>query len=86
MARGEQGEIVVRGDVVMAGYWSDPGATAIALHDGFLRTGDVGYVDEAGYVYLTDRGEGRDHHWGVDVYPREVEEVILDIPPSTRSR
>jgi acyl-CoA synthetase (AMP-forming)/AMP-acid ligase II len=76
----EPGEILVRGDVVMAGYWSDPGATFDALGSGWLRTGDVGYFDDSGFLYLTDRSKDVIITGGSNVYPREVEEVLLSHP------
>ncbi|WP_082781312.1 AMP-binding protein [Gordonia sp. QH-12] len=77
---GTTGEIQVRGDVVMAGYWSDPNATAAAISDGWLRTGDVGHFDENGFLYLTDRSKDVIISGGSNIYPREVEEVLLAHP------
>ncbi|WP_433205134.1 class I adenylate-forming enzyme family protein [Nocardia sp. CA-107356] len=74
------GEILVRGDVVMRGYWSDETSTARTLADGWLRTGDIGHLDEAGYLYLTDRAKDVIITGGSNVYPREVEEVLLTHP------
>jgi long-chain acyl-CoA synthetase len=77
---GETGEVVVRGDVVMAGYWNDPAATAEALRGGWLHTGDVGSFDEDGYLTLRDRSKDVIISGGTNIYPREVEEVLLRHP------
>jgi long-chain acyl-CoA synthetase len=74
---GEAGEIVVRGDVVMKGYWDNPEATAEAIRDGWLHTGDIGAFDERGYLFLLDRAKDMIISGGNNVYPREVEEVIV---------
>jgi long-chain acyl-CoA synthetase len=74
---GEAGEIVVRGDIVMKGYWDDPEATAEAIRDGWLHTGDIGAFDERGYLFLLDRAKDMIISGGNNVYPREVEEVIV---------
>ena len=74
---GEVGEIVVRGDVVMAGYWNQPDATAETLRGGWLHTGDVGSFDEAGYLTLRDRSKDLIISGGMNIYPREVEEALL---------
>jgi acyl-CoA synthetase (AMP-forming)/AMP-acid ligase II len=77
---GEPGEIVARGDIVMAGYWNDPEATAEALRGGWLHTGDIGVFDERGYLFLLDRAKDMIITGGNNVYPREVEEVIVEHP------
>ncbi len=77
---GEVGEILVRGDLVMPGYWQDPEASARALVDGWLRTGDLGWMDGAGYVTLQDRAKDMIISGGTNIYPREVEEVLLTHP------
>jgi long-chain acyl-CoA synthetase len=74
---GEAGEILVRGDVVMAGYWQNPEASAAALKGGFLHTGDVGAFDADGYLTIKDRSKDMIISGGSNVYPREVEEVLL---------
>jgi len=76
---GKDGEVLVRGDVVMRGYWDNPGATAATLAGGWLHTGDIGHL-EAGYLYLTDRAKDVIITGGSNVYPREVEEVLLTHP------
>ncbi len=77
---GEPGEIVVRGDVVMAGYWEQPDANADALRGGWLHTGDIGSFDDEGYLTLRDRSKDLVITGGMNVYPREVEEVLLRHP------
>jgi acyl-CoA synthetase (AMP-forming)/AMP-acid ligase II len=77
---GEIGEIVVRGEVVMAGYWNNPDASAEALRGGWLHTGDVGSFDEHGYLTLRDRSKDLIISGGMNIYPREVEEAILRHP------
>ncbi len=74
---GEIGEIVLRGDVVMKGYWDNPEATAKALAGGWLRTGDMGAFDEDGFLTLKDRSKDMIISGGANIYPREVEEVLL---------
>ncbi len=74
---GEIGEIVVRGDVVMAGYWEQPDATADTIRDGWLHTGDVGSFDADGYLTLRDRSKDLIISGGMNIYPREVEETLL---------
>ncbi|MDO8875309.1 MAG: AMP-binding protein [Pseudolabrys sp.] len=77
VAAGETGEILVRGDVVMAGYWQNEEATAASLRGGFLHTGDVGAFDAEGYLTLKDRSKDLIISGGSNIYPREVEEVLL---------
>jgi len=77
---GSIGEVVARGDAVMAGYWRDEEATAAALKNGWLHTGDVGSIDEDGFLTLRDRSKDLIISGGSNVYPREVEEVLLQHP------
>jgi acyl-CoA synthetase (AMP-forming)/AMP-acid ligase II len=77
---GEIGEIVVRGDVVMAGYWNQPDATSETLRGGWLHTGDVGSFDANGFLTLRDRSKDLIISGGMNIYPREVEEVLLRHP------
>lgn len=77
---GEAGEVVVRGDVVMPGYWNDPEASIEALRGGWLHTGDIGMFDEQGYLFLLDRAKDMIVSGGNNVYPREVEEIIIQHP------
>jgi long-chain acyl-CoA synthetase len=74
---GEAGEILCRGDTVMAGYWQNPTASAATLRGGFLHTGDVGAFDSSGYLTLKDRSKDLIISGGSNIYPREVEEVLL---------
>lgn len=77
---GEVGEILVQGDVVMPGYWNQPEASAETLRGGWLHTGDLGSFDEEGYLTLRDRSKDLIISGGMNIYPREVEEVILRHP------
>ena len=77
VTQGEPGEILVRGDVIMAGYWRNEEATAASLRGGWLHTGDVGILDEEGYLHLKDRSKDLIISGGSNIYPREVEEVLL---------
>ncbi len=78
---GDSGEIWVRGPNVFSGYWNDPAATDTALTaDGWLRTGDIGVVDDDGFVYLVDRAKDLIIVSGFNVYPAEVEEVLIEHP------
>ncbi|MDB5820950.1 MAG: acyl-CoA synthetase [Rhizobacter sp.] len=81
VATGKPGEICVRGRLVMDGYWKRPEETAKAIRHGWLHTGDVGQLDEEGYVYIVDRIKDMIISGGFNVYPREVEEV-LDAHPA----
>jgi long-chain acyl-CoA synthetase len=80
---GTPGEVVVRGPTVMRGYWADPAATAEALRGGWLHTGDVGLMDERGLLHLKDRSKDVIISGGSNIYPREVEEVLL-LHPAVR--
>lgn len=77
---GAPGEVLVRGDVVMPGYWDDPEATAEALRGGWLHTGDIGSFDTDGYLFLHDRSKDLIISGGMNIYPREVEEALLHHP------
>ncbi|WP_439109932.1 class I adenylate-forming enzyme family protein [Lentibacter sp.] len=77
---GEVGEIMVRGDTVMHGYWKNPEATAKTLVNGWLMTGDMGSMDADGYITMHDRSKDMIITGGSNVYPREVEEVLLELP------
>ena len=80
LPRGETGEIAVKGAPVMLGYWRNPDATEQALRGGWLWTGDMGRMDEDGYVTLQDRSKDMIISGGSNIYPREVEEVLLTHP------
>ncbi|MFH8408325.1 class I adenylate-forming enzyme family protein [Streptomyces sp. NPDC018019] len=77
---GEQGEIAVRGPQVVPGYWRRPDATAEALPDGELRTGDIGFMDRDGWLYVVDRKKDMINASGFKVWPREVEDVLYGHP------
>jgi fatty-acyl-CoA synthase len=77
---GEVGEIVCRGDALMSGYWNNPAATADALRNGWMYTGDIGSFDVRGYLTLRDRSKDVVISGGSNIYPREVEEVLLEHP------
>lgn len=77
---GELGEVLVKGDTVMAGYWRHPEATAATVRDGWLFTGDMGVLDADGFLTLKDRSKDLIISGGSNIYPREVEEVLLTAP------
>ncbi len=80
LAAGEIGEVCVRGGNVMIGYWNQPEETAKALRNGWLLTGDIGYRDADGYYFITDRKKDMLLVNGINVYPREVEEILYQFP------
>ncbi|MFI2708319.1 class I adenylate-forming enzyme family protein, partial [Nocardioides sp. CER28] len=77
---GEEGEICVRGSGVMLGYWNSPELSAQTVRDGWLHTGDVGRLDEDGYLYVVDRVKDLIIRGGFNVYPRDVEDVLVEHP------
>jgi long-chain acyl-CoA synthetase len=77
---GEVGEIVTRSDCIMAGYWQNPEATAKAKRGGWLHTGDVGSMDAEGFLTLRDRSKDMIISGGANIYPREIEEILLRHP------
>jgi long-chain acyl-CoA synthetase len=77
---GTVGEVVVRGDTVMRGYWRDEAATTYTLREGWLWTGDMGMLDEGGFLTLKDRSKDVVISGGSNIYPREVEEILLEHP------
>jgi acyl-CoA synthetase (AMP-forming)/AMP-acid ligase II len=80
VAPGEIGEVAVRGDTVMSGYWGLPLESAAALRSGWLHTGDLGTFDERGFLTLRDRAKDLIISGGSNIYPREVEEALLEDP------
>lgn len=77
---GEDGEICVRGDVVMKGYWNNPSATAATLRGGWLHTGDVGRFDQGGRLRVLDRSNDPIISGGTNIYPKEIEDVLVSHP------
>jgi long-chain acyl-CoA synthetase len=77
---GEIGEICVRGPQIMKGYWNRPEETAATMRDGWLLTGDLGYMDEKGFFYVVDRKKDMIIAGGFNIYPREIEEVLYEHP------
>ena len=80
LPRGETGEISVRGDLVMKGYYRQPEKTAETIVDGWLHTGDIGHIDVEGYLHITDRKKDMIISGGFNVYPSEVEQIIWGHP------
>jgi long-chain acyl-CoA synthetase len=80
---GEVGEICCRSPAVMQGYWRSGQATADTIRDGWLHTGDVGYLDEEGYLFIVDRKKDVIIRGGFNVYPRDVEDALLEHPAVT---
>jgi len=77
---GQPGEIVIKGPGVMKGYWNKPAETADVLRNGWLHTGDVGYADEDGYLYITDRKKDLIIRGGENIYPKEIENILHQHP------
>ncbi len=77
---GESGELLVKGPQVMKGYWNNPKETAGTLTEGWLYTGDIGKMDEDGYFYIVDRKKDMILSGGLNVYPRDIEEVLYENP------
>jgi acyl-CoA synthetase (AMP-forming)/AMP-acid ligase II len=79
-ATDQRGEVCVRGPNVMQGYYKRPDANAETLRDGWLRTGDIGYRDEDGFLFLVDRKKDMIIRSGENIYPREIEDILLEHP------
>ena len=79
-AAGVPGEVLARSDTAMSGYWNNPEATAQTLRDGWVHTGDIGYLDDEGYLFLVDRKKDMIISGGENVYSREVEQALLEHP------
>ncbi len=77
LSSGKTGEIVTRSDLVMSGYWRNPEATEETIRNGWLHTGDMGYMDERGYLFIMDRSKDMIISGGENIYPREIEEVLI---------
>jgi long-chain acyl-CoA synthetase len=77
---GAWGEICIKGPNVMLGYWNRPEDTALAIHNGWFHSGDIGYLDQDGYIYLVDRVKDMINSAGFKIWPREVEEVLFRHP------
>jgi acyl-CoA synthetase (AMP-forming)/AMP-acid ligase II len=80
LPRGTMGEIVTRSDLVMKGYWRNPEITARAIRGGWLHTGDIGFMDEHDYLFIMDRSKDMIISGGENIYPREIEEVLVRHP------
>ena len=74
------GEICLKSPTIMAGYWQDPKATDEAMQDGWLHTGDIGYLDDDGYLFITDRKKDLIIKGGENIAPREIDEALLRHP------
>jgi len=81
---GQVGELIVKGDCVMMGYWKRPTATDETIINGWLRTGDLGKIDDEGYIYIVDRKKDLIISKGINIYPREIEEVLY-LNPSVKA-
>ena len=77
---GATGEILIRGDNLMSGYWQAPQATAAVLVDGWFHTGDMGHLDEEGYLYVDGRGKDMIISGGENIYPAEIENLLIESP------
>jgi long-chain acyl-CoA synthetase len=80
LGAGEEGELIIRGPQIMQGYWKAPEATAEALRDGWLYTGDIGWRDAEGYVTLTDRKKEMIKYKGFSIAPAQLEALLLEHP------
>jgi len=80
VAQGETGEVLIRGPIIMAGYWGKPEATAETVIDGWLHTGDIGRLDEDGFLYITDRAKDMIIRGGENIYCVEIEQRLVDHP------
>jgi acyl-CoA synthetase (AMP-forming)/AMP-acid ligase II len=77
---GTEGEIILKGENVFEGYWNNPEANEKSFHDGWFLTGDIGSIDENGYVYIIGRKKDIIKSGGLLIYPNEIESVIASIP------
>ncbi len=83
VADGEHGEIVLRGDNILKGYYKNPEATAVAFRNGWFHTGDIGYRDSDGFYYVVDRKSDMIIRGGENIYPREIDEILYEHPAVT---
>jgi long-chain acyl-CoA synthetase len=77
---GQPGEIIMKGPLIMQGYWNNPGETAGQLKDGWLYTGDIATRDEDGYIFIVDRKKDMIIAGGFNIYPRDIDEVLFQHP------
>jgi len=85
MPTGEPGEIIARGPSIMSGYWNKPEETAQAIRDGWFYTGDIGYIDSDGHVFIVDRKKDMVISSGFNVYPRDIDELMYTHPKVLRA-
>jgi long-chain acyl-CoA synthetase len=78
--QGERGEIIIKGPLVMQGYYNNPAETANQLRDGWLHTGDIAQMDEDGYIFIVDRKKDMIIAGGFNIYPRDIDEVLFQHP------
>ena len=77
---GHTGEVLIKGPIIMPGYWNKPEATAETVIDGWLHTGDIGYVDEDGFLFITDRAKDMIIRGGENIYCVEIEQRLVEHP------
>jgi long-chain acyl-CoA synthetase len=77
---GDPGEIIMKGPLIMQGYWNNPAETAGQIRDGWLHTGDIAQADEDGYLFIVDRKKDMIIAGGFNIYPREIDEVLYQCP------
>jgi fatty-acyl-CoA synthase len=80
VAQGVTGEILIKGDNVMSGYWQAPQATAAVLKDGWFSSGDMGHLDEEGFLYVDGRSKDMIISGGENIYPAEIENLLIESP------
>ena len=84
--QGDTGEVLIKGPIIMPGYWGKPEATAETVIDGWLHTGDIGHLDEDGYLYITDRAKDMIIRGGENIYCVEIEQRLVEHPDDRRRR
>ena len=80
MPLGESGEVLLKGPQVTSGYYQQPEETADTIRDGWLYTGDIGYMDDDGYLFIVDRKKDMIIAGGYNIYPRDIDEVLFEHP------